>query len=134
MRIISKKEAVFEKIETQLNARTDDAELEVLAGIDCDEIDIANQEDLGEEDPVVTIELIVRWLPDTGEGLVDWFCVRVSGADIDPPEVEHAGSLIAFNSKDEEPDVDLLVEQAVTALNETVAWAEFELEVEEGSE
>ena len=132
MRIISKKEAVFEKIETQLNLRSDDAELEVLAGIDCDELDIANQEDLGEEDPVVTIELIVRWLPDTGEGLVDWFCVRVSGSEVEPPEVEHAGTLIAFNSKEEEPDVDELVTRAVTELNESVAWAEFELEEENG--
>ncbi len=132
MRIISKKEAVFEKIETQLNLRSDDAELEVLAGIDCDELDIANQEDLGEEDPVVTIELIVRWLPDTGEGLVDWFCVRVSGSEIEPPEVEHAGTLLAFNSKEEEPDIDELVTRAVTELNESVAWAEFELEEENG--
>ncbi|MGJ8676431.1 MAG: hypothetical protein ACSHX0_02825 [Akkermansiaceae bacterium] len=128
MRIITVKDAVFPKIEEELNKRKDEAQLEVLAGIDCDEIDIANQEDLGDEDPIATIELIVQWLPETSEGMVDWFFVRNSTINSDPPEVEHGGALIAFNCEGEEPDLDTLVEQAVTQLNETVAWAEFELE------
>ena len=131
MRIITNKDAVFPKIEEELDNRKEETQLEVLAGIDCDELDIANQEDLGEEDPIATVEMIVQWLPDTGEGMVDWFFVRVSTINSDPPEVEHGGALIAFNSKDEEPDLDLLIKHAVEALNETVAWAEFELDEDE---
>ena len=131
MRIITNKDAVFPKIEEALEARKEETQIETLAGIDCDELDIANQEDLGEEDPIATIELIVQWLPDTGEGMIDWFFVRVSTISKDPPEVEHGGALLAFNSKDEEPDLDLLIEHAVNELNETVAWAEFELDEDE---
>lgn len=130
MRIISTKDAVFPKIEESLGNRKDDTQLEVLAGIDCDEEDLANQNDAGDEDPIATIELIVQWLPETGEGILDWFFVRVSGIDADPPAVEHGGSLLAFNSEGEEPDLDQLIDGAVTALNETVSWAEFELEEE----
>ncbi|MFK7911890.1 MAG: hypothetical protein AB8F34_15010 [Akkermansiaceae bacterium] len=128
MRIISTKDAVYQKIETSLDGRKDDTELEVLAGIDCDEEDMANQRELGDEDPVATIELIVQWLPDTGEGILDWFQVRESGIDKDPPEVEHGGPLLAFNCEGKEPDLELLIHHAVTELNESVSWAEFELE------
>ncbi|MEJ6571053.1 MAG: hypothetical protein QNL01_03335 [Akkermansiaceae bacterium] len=128
MRIISPKDAVFPKIEESLGDHKDDTKLEVLAGIDCDEEDLANQVEEGDEDPIATIELIVQWLPETGEGILDWFFVKVSGIDADPPEIEHGGPLLAFNSEDEEPDLDLLIEGAVAALNESVTWAEFELE------
>ena len=128
MRIISTNDAVFQKIEASLNQRKDDTQLEVLAGIDCDEEDLANQRELGEDDPVVTIELIVQWLPETGEGILDWFQVRESGADKDPPTVEHGGPLLAFNTQGEEPDLDLLIDSAVAELNGSIAWAEFELE------
>lgn len=128
MRIISTKDAVYQKIEASLDARKDETQLEVLAGIDCDDEDAANQRELGEEDPVATIELIVQWLPETGEGILDWFQVRESGVDKDPPEVEHGGPLLAFNSEGKEPDLEFLVEHAVQELNEAVAWAEFELE------
>ena len=121
-------EHVFPKIEESLGDHKDDTKLEVLAGIDCDEEDLANQVEEGDEDPIATIELIVQWLPETGEGILDWFFVKVSGIDADPPEIEHGGPLLAFNSEDEEPDLDLLIEGAVAALNESVTWAEFELE------
>ncbi len=128
MRIISPKDAVFQKIESSLGDHKDETQLEVIAGIDCDEEDMANQRELGDEDPVATIELIVQWLPKTGEGILDWFYVRISGINNDPPEVEHGGPLLAFNSEGEEPDLDLLIHDSVATLNESVGWAEFELE------
>ena len=130
MRIISPKDAVFQKIESALGEHKDDTQLEVIAGIDCDEEDMSNQRELGDEDPIATIELIVQWLPDTGEGILDWFYVRVSGIDTDPPEIEHGGPLLAFNSGDTEPDLDQLIDKAVAALNQAVDWAEFELDEE----
>ncbi len=128
MRIISPKDAVFQKIESSLGDHKDDTQLEVIAGIDCDEEDMANQRELGDEDPVATIELIVQWLPATGEGILDWFYVRNSGINNDPPAVEHGGPLLAFNCEGKEPDLDLLIHDSVAALNESVGWAEFELE------
>ncbi|MGB0774970.1 MAG: hypothetical protein ACPG32_08675 [Akkermansiaceae bacterium] len=130
MRIITTKDAVFPKIEESLGSRQEESQLEVLAGIDCDDEDLKNQRDLGDEDPIMNIELIVQWLPDTGEGILDWFYVRESGAKSDPPHIEHGGPLLAFNSKDEEPDVDMLIEHSVVELNHSIAWAEFELEEE----
>ncbi|MBT8044090.1 MAG: hypothetical protein KJO79_03985 [Verrucomicrobiae bacterium] len=128
MRIVPTHDAVFPKIEESLGARKDDTQLEVLAGIDCDDEDLSNQRDAGDDDPIATIELIVQWLPETGEGILDWFYVRESGIDSDPPEIQHGGPLLAFNSQGQEPDLDLLIENAVTNLNESIAWAEFELE------
>lgn len=128
MRIISTKDAVFEKIENALSERQEDTQLEPLAGIDCDDQDIANQQELGDEDPIATIELIAQWIPDTGEGILDWYYVRVSGAQTEPPAIEHGGPLLAFNSKENTPDLELLIDEAVTALNLAVDWAEFELE------
>ena len=128
MRIIPTKDSVFQKIEASLGERKDDTQLEVLAGIDCDEQDMNNQRELGDEDPIATIELIVQWLPETGEGVLDWFYVRLSGIDNDPPDVEHGGPLLGFNSEGEDPDLEKLIESSVTALNESVDWAEFELE------
>lgn len=128
MRIIPTKDAVFKKVESSLDSRKDETELEVLAGIDCDEEDLANQRELGDEDPVVTIELIVQWLPETGEGILDWFQLRESGVEKDPPEVEHGGPLLAFNCEGKDPDLDLLIHHAVKELNDSVTWAEFELE------
>lgn len=128
MRIITPKDAVFQKIEASLGEQKDDTQLEVLAGIDCDEEDMANQRELGDDDPVATIELIVQWLPKTGEGILDWFFVRLSGIDQDPPAIEHGGALLGFNSEGQEPDLDALIDGAVNALNESVSWAEFELE------
>lgn len=128
MRIIPLNDAVFKKIEASLDAHKDDTQLEVLAGIDCDDEDLANQRELGDDDPVVTIELIVQWLPESGEGILDWFQLRESGAQQDPPAVEHGGPLLAFNCDGGEPDLDLLIEHAVSELNASVSWAEFELE------
>ena len=128
MRIIPIKDAVFEKIEDALSERQEETQLEVLAGIDCDEQDLANQNELGDEDPIATIELIVQWLPDTGEGVLDWFFVRVSGMEANPPEVQHGGPLLGFNCQGEEPDLDALIQGAVDALNLAVEWAEFELD------
>jgi hypothetical protein len=128
MRIITPNDAVFQKIEASLGEHKDDTQLEVLAGIDCDEEDMANQRELGDEDPVATIELIVQWLPTTSEGILDWFFVRLSGIDSDPPAIEHGGPLLGFNCEGKEPDLDTLIDGAVTALNESVSWAEFELE------
>ena len=83
MRIISPKDAVFQKIESALGEHKDDTQLEVIAGIDCDEEDMSNQRELGDEDPIATIELIVQWLPDTGEGILDWFtCVTQASIKI----------------------------------------------------
>ena len=128
MRIISINDAVYQKIENSLDSRKDETELQVLAGIDCDEEDLANQRELGDEDPVATIELIVQWLPETGEGILDWFQVRESSIKKDPPEVEHGGPLLAFNCEGQEPDLDLLIDSAVGQLNTSIDWAEFELE------
>lgn len=128
MRIIPIKDSVFEKIEDALSERQEDTQLEPLAGIDCDEQDLAAQRELGDEDPIATIELIAQWIPDTGEGILDWFYVRESGIESDPPEIEHGGPLLGFNSQEAEPDLDQLIEGAVQALNQAVDWAEFELD------
>jgi len=128
MRIISTKDAVFQKIEESLGSRQEQTQLETLAGIDCDEEDLDNQRELGDEDPILTIELIAQWLPDTGEGILDWYYLRVSGAESDPPLIEHGGPLLAFNSQGKAPDLDILIEDAVKSLNEAVTWAEFELD------
>lgn len=131
MRIISTKDAVFQKIEESLGSQQEQTQLETLAGIDCDEEDLQNQRELGDEDPIVTIELIAQWLPETGEGILDWFYLRLSGAETDPPEIEHGGPLLAFNTQGQAPDLDILIEDAVKSLNEAVAWAEFELDEEQ---
>jgi len=112
MRIISTKDAVFQKIEESLGSQQEQTQLETLAGIDCDEEDLQNQRELGDEDPIVTIELIAQWLPE-------------------PPEIEHGGPLLAFNTQGQAPDLDILIEDAVKSLNEAVAWAEFELDEEQ---
>ena len=132
MRIISTKDAVFQKVEESLGSQHEQTQLETLAGIDCDEEDLQNQRELGEEDPIVTIELIAQWLPETGEGILDWFYLRLSGAEADPPEIKHGGPLLAFNAQGKAPDLDILIEDAVKSLNESVAWAEFELDEDEG--
>jgi hypothetical protein len=128
MRIISTNDAVFSKIEESLADRQEDTQLEFLAGIDCDEQDFENQRELGAEDPIASIELIAQWLPDTGEGLLDWFFVRASAINADPPQIEHGGPLLAFNTQNKTPDLDQLIDKAVKALNSTITWAEFELE------
>ncbi len=128
MRIISPKDAVFSKIEASLADRQEEIELEFLAGIDCDDLDIANQQDLGDNDPIATIELVAQWLPETGEGLLDWFYLRVSQMEDKDPEIQHGGSLLAFNAENKIPDLDALIDKAVKALNEEIKWAEFELE------
>ena len=130
MRIISTKDAVFSKIEDALSERQEDIQLEFLAGIDCDEQDFENQRDLGAEDPIASIELVAQWLPETGEGLLDWFFVRLSAIDADPPQIELGGPLLAFNTEDKTPDLDQLIEKTVETLNTAVNWAEFELEEE----
>lgn len=130
MRIISTKDAVFKKIEDSLGQRQEETQLETLAGIDCDEEDLANQSELGEEDPIVTIELIAQWLPKTGEGILDWFYLRISGAEVNPPKIEHGGALLAFNTQGKAPDLDILIDDAVKSLNEAIEWAEFELSEE----
>lgn len=128
MRMIPTHDAVFEKVEASLETQQDNVQLEPLAGIDCDQQDLDNQTELGEEDPIVTVEIIARWLPETGEGILDWFYLRQSGEHSDPPPIEHGGPLLAFNSQGEEPDLEILIEQAVEKLNQVVSWAEFELE------
>lgn len=128
MRIIPTQDAVFAKIEESLGSQQEKTQLETLAGIDCDDEDLANQRELGDEDPIVTIELIAQWLPESGEGILDWFYLRSSGEQADPPTIEHGGPLLAFNTQGEAPDLDILIEDAVKALNECIAWAEFELD------
>lgn len=130
MRIIPTHDAVFEKVEASLDTHQDEVQLEPLAGIDCDEQDLANQAELGDEDPIVTVEIIARWNPDTSEGILDWFYLRQSGENEDPPPIEHGGALLAFNSQGEEPDLDQLINNAVDKLNQSISWAEFELEEE----
>ena len=51
--------------------------------------------------------------------------------DADPPTIEHGGPLWAFNDEGEAPDLDVLIEDAVKSLNESIAWAEFELDEQE---
>ncbi|MBK1829143.1 hypothetical protein JIN77_00255 [Verrucomicrobiaceae bacterium R5-34] len=128
MRIIPTKDAVFEKIENSLGSQQENTQLETLAGIDCDEEDLENQRELGDEDPIVTIELIAQWLPETGEGILDWFYLRLSGAQADPPLIEHGGALLAFNTQGKAPDLDILIDDAVKSLNDSIEWAEFELD------
>jgi len=130
MRIISTKDAVFSKIEDSLSERQEDTQLEFLAGIDCDEQDFENQRELGAEDPIASIELIAQWLPETGEGLLDWFFVRASEMNSKDPNIEHGGALLAFNTQEAAPDLDKLIDKAVETLNASIQWAEFELEEE----
>ncbi|MBK1792561.1 hypothetical protein [Persicirhabdus sediminis] len=128
MRIISIKDAVYAKIEETLGENQDATELENIAGIDCDEDDIALQRELGSEDPAVAIELIVQWHEEFQEGILDWFYLPESQADSDKPDIMHGGALLAFNYKDSKLDFDKLIEEAIPALNEACEWAEFELD------
>ena len=130
MRIISTKDAVFSKIEDALSERQEDIQPEFLAGIDCDDQDFANQRALGIEDPIASIEIIAQWLPDTGEGLLDWYFIRHSDMGNKEPNIEHGGALLAFNAEGDTPDLDKLIDNAVKILNESIQWAEFELEEE----
>ena len=120
-------------IEELLADDPEETELDVIAGIDCDEDDLTNQRELGDENPVHTLELIAQWSPEGKQGLLDLFVVRESGLDLGEEGIEHNGSLFGFCYEGDHPNLDLLLPRAVEALNERLEWAEFALD-EEGDE
>lgn len=127
MQIIEKTAKEYTVIEELLGEHQDSAQLDMVAGIDCDEEDIETQREDGVEDPMATIELIAQWNPNTKEGILDWYFARESTINDEEPEVIHGGPLFAFRYTEKEPDLDGLLEDAVPALNDAVDWAEFQL-------
>lgn len=121
----------FEAIERTLSEDPDATAVELIGGIDCDDEDLAHQRQEGDNDPAVSIDLIAQVHAATKTGILDWFQIRLSGAEQDPPHIEHGGCLLAFRYDAEEPDFDALVEAAIPALNEAVSWAEFSLDEDE---
>lgn len=127
MQIIQTATEEYNEIEELLGEHPDSVKVEIVAGIDCDEDDIDAQREAGDTDPMATIELIAHWNPNTKEGILDWYCSRESTVGEEEPDIEHGGPLLAFRYSTEEPDLDGLLDDAVPALNESVAWAEFQL-------
>jgi hypothetical protein len=132
METVKKTSQDYADIEELLGENPDLTQLEMLAGIDCDEEDIEAQRENGDDDPMATIELIAQWNPDTKEGILDWYFARESTINDEEPVIEHGGPLFAFRYTTEEPELEDLLEKAVPALNESVDWAEFALNDEEG--
>lgn len=132
METVKKTSQDYSDIEELLGENPDATQLEMLAGIDCDEEDIEAQRENGDDDPMATIELIAQWNPDTKEGILDWYFARESTIDDEEPVIEHGGPLFAFRYTTEEPELDDLLEKAVPALNDAVDWAEFALNDEDG--
>lgn len=118
-------------VEEVLVENSDDTNIEMVAGIDCDDEDIERQESDGIEDPMATIELIAQWNPDTKEGILDWYYTLVSGEAEEEPEIFLGGPLLGFRYTSKEPDFEQLLEPAVSELNEVVEWAEFHLSDDE---
>lgn len=131
MQIIETATEEYSAIEELLGEHPDSIQVEIVAGIDCDEDDIDAQSEAGDEDPMITIELIAHWNPNTKEGILDWYCSRASSEGQDEPDIEHGGPLLAFRYTEEEPDLDALLDPAIPALNDSVVWAEFQLGEEE---
>lgn len=131
MIIIEKASEEYTVIEELLGENPDSTQLEIVAGIDCDDEDIDAQREAGEEDPMATIELIAQWNPNTKEGILDWYFARESTIGEEEPTIEHGGPLLAFSYATDEPDLDVLLDDAVPALNAAVEWAEFQLDDEE---
>lgn len=124
----------YADIEELLGENPEVTELEMLAGIDCDEGDVEAQRENGDEDPMATIELIAQWNADTKEGILDWYFARESTINDEEPVIEHGGPLFGFRYTSDEPDFESILEFAVPALNESVDWAEFALNDEEEEE
>ena len=131
METIKKTSQDFADIEQLLAEDPESTQLEMLAGIDCDEEDVENQRTDGDDDPMVTIELIAQWNPVTKEGILDWCFARESVINDAEPTFEHGGPLLGFRYRADEPELDDLLDTAVPLLNEAVDWAEFQLGDEE---
>lgn len=131
MKIISKESADFGDIEELVGENPDVLEIEMVAGIDCDDEDMATQREEGDENPIATLDLVAQWNPNVCEGVLDWYFVRAADIDQEEPEICHGGALLAFKYETKTPDLDLLLDEAVRVLNEEVSWAEFEIGEEE---
>lgn len=105
----------------------DETALEPVAGIDCPAEDIKAQRKDGDDDPIVTIELIAQWVPEGQQGILDWFFVRESGQSEKEPDIQHGGPLFAFAYAGDDPDFDALLPDAVKTLNQQIDFVEFEL-------
>ncbi|MFC4994553.1 hypothetical protein [Rubritalea tangerina] len=131
MTIIEKGTEAFSVIEELLGEYPDSTEYEGVTGIDCDEDDLEAQRQDGDDDPMAIIEVIAHWNPNTKEGILDWYFARESTVNDAEPNIEHGGPLLAFRYDSDEPDLDNLLEAAVPALNDSVEWAEFQLNDDE---
>ena len=128
--IIFPNEDDFIDIHELLNKHADRCEVDMLAGIECDEEDLENQRRLGDEDPIAILEIAVQWDDTEKIGIVDWAFARESALEQEEPEAEHGGALLAFRYHGKEPDFDKLLVHAVPRLNKEVRWANFETEEE----
>jgi len=134
MTIIPTDSPEFEAIERTLSEDPDSTVIEMIGGIECDEEDLAHQREEGVEDPAASIDLIAQIHTASKTGMLDWFQIRVSSSELDPPNIEHGGTLLAFTFEGDEPDFDALAEAAIPALNEAVSWAEFSLDEDDEDE
>ncbi|GAA5494305.1 hypothetical protein Rhal01_00465 [Rubritalea halochordaticola] len=130
MKIISKDSPDFTDIEELLGENQSTIQIEMVAGLECDGEDLANQRDAGDNDPIAILELVAQWNPNVREGILDWYYVRESDLDEEEPPIVHGGALLGFHFQGDEPDLDALMDAALEVLNEEIAWAEFVLEEE----
>lgn len=130
MKIVSKDSQDFSDIEELLGENQQSIQIDMIAGLDCDEEDLDNQRESGDEDPIAVLELVAQWNPNVREGILDWYFIRESDLDDEQPEIEHGGALLGFRYDSEEPDLDALLESAVEVLNTEIAWAEFALDLD----
>lgn len=127
MKTIEKSTEEYEVIEELLGEHPETVQVEMVGGLECDEDDMDAQRELGDTDPIVALDLVAHWNPNTKEGILDWYCTRESTAEDEEPDIEHGGPLLAFRYDSAEPDLDSLLDDAAAALNETIKWAEFQL-------
>ena len=127
MKIISKESVDFGDVEELLGENPDVVEIEMVAGIDCDDQDLEVQREAGDENPVATLDLVVQWNPNVREGILDWYFINEGDIEEKDPEIFHGGALLAFKYEGNSPDFDLLLDDAVRILNTEISWAEFEL-------
>ena len=129
--IIFPNEEDFITIHNTLAQSGEETQVDILAGIECDDEDKAAQAEKGDEDPIAVLEVVIQWDAPQRVGIVDWFFVRESSTLEKEPNIEHGGPLLAFRYAGEEPDFNHLLQHAVPRLNKTISWANFDTEIEE---
>lgn len=133
---ISPADPAFDGILDVLDIDPELVEIEPLGGLESDDEDLAQQRQLGVDPLISRIEIIARWSEEGSQGVIEWFFLPVSAADLPESQlnehIEFGGALLGFFYEGEEPPLDDLVEPALAALNEQIEWAEFIAEEPDG--